>query len=371
MSKPVICHISTVHPRYDSRVFHKELVSIARAGYDTNFIVADGKGDEQVNGVKIWDIGKPTGRVQRLLFYGKKALKKALEIDADLYHFHDPELIPVGIKLKKKGKKVIYDSHEDVPKQVFHKTYIPRLAKSVLYFFMKVYEKSRCRKFDFVITAEPFNAQKFKSYGINTIEVRNYPDLKEFNVNGINKNPGLVAYVGGLTPPRGVREMVKAMEYVDGDVKLVLAGKFAPESFRHDIEQMRGWEKVDYRGYLNRQEIADLLNEAIAGLVVIHPTPKYKEAIAIKMFEYMAAKAVVIASDFPFWKELLKETDCAIFVDPLNPKEIANAIEYLIKNPDIAQKMGENGRKAVIEKFNWSEEEKKLLDLYKTLLISD
>ena len=128
-----ICHITTVHPRYDVRIFEKECSSLSKAGFEVHLIVADGKGYEEKNGIRIHDIGKPSGRLNRMLKFSKLALKKALEIDAELYHFHDPELISTGIALHKKGKKVIYDIHEDLPKQILSKKYLPSLVSKILY----------------------------------------------------------------------------------------------------------------------------------------------------------------------------------------------------------------------------------------------
>jgi glycosyltransferase involved in cell wall biosynthesis len=82
----------------------------------------------------------------------------------------------------------------------------------------------------------------------------------------------------------------------------------------------------------------------------------------------MAAGLPVIASNFPLWKEIVEGNGCGICVDPLNPKEIAEAIKYLMKHPGSTEQMGKNGRRAVIEKYTWEKEGKKLLDLYAQLL---
>ena len=76
------------------------------------------------------------------------------------------------------------------------------------------------------------------------------------------------------------------------------------------------------------------------------------------MFEYMSSGVPVIASNFPLWREIIEGNNCGICVDPLNPTAIATAIDTLAKDPDRARQMGRNGQKAVLEKFNWSAEEK-------------
>ena len=107
-----ITHLTSAHPRYDTRIFFKECISLAK-NYKVNLIVADGLGDEEKNTVYIYDVGKVEGRLNRIFKTTKKVLQRAIELDSDVYHLHDPELIPIGLKLKKMGKKVIFDAHED------------------------------------------------------------------------------------------------------------------------------------------------------------------------------------------------------------------------------------------------------------------
>jgi len=106
----------------------------------------------------------------------------------------------------------------------------------------------------------------------------------------------------------------------------------------------------------------------MAGLVLYHPVPNHTDAQPNKLFEYMSAGIPVISSNFPLWKEIVEGHQCGICVDPLKPDEIAKAIQWILDNPEKAKKMGENGRRAVEEKYNHTVEEKKLLTLYKLLL---
>ena len=97
-----ICHVTSVHQRYDTRIFHKECTSLANAGYDVILLVADGKKDEVRNGVKIVSIDYvPTSRYRRILLSGHVMFRAAQQIDAEIYHLHDPELLPFGKKLKR------------------------------------------------------------------------------------------------------------------------------------------------------------------------------------------------------------------------------------------------------------------------------
>lgn len=94
----------------------------------------------------------------------------------------------------------------------------------------------------------------------------------------------------------------------------------------------------------------------------------YLDSLPIKMFEYMSAGIPVVASNFPLWKEIIEKNRCGVCVDPLSPKDIAKAINFIVQNPQIAQKMGENGKRAILEKYNWQIEEQKLFNIYEGLL---
>ncbi len=362
-----VCHLTSVHPRYDTRIFVKECVSLLKNGYDVSLVVADGKGDEEKNGVKIFDVGKIESRRKRMLHAPKKVLQKALAIDADLYHFHDPELLTISRKLIKKYKKVVYDVHEDVPRQILSKSYLNSFVKPIISRVFEKYENRKAAKLSYIITATDFIKDRFLKLTPNAEAVKNYPIISELKIDtDWTKKMNKACYIGSFSEVRGIWEIVKSFEF--SEYRLNLAGKFGSSDFEAKVQSLPSWQKVDFHGFVGRQEVRGILESSKVGLVTLHKTINYKDALPVKMFEYMLAGIPVIASDIELWQKIVNDNKCGICVEPMNPKEIAKAVNYLIENDELAYQMGQNGRKAVEEKFNWNNEEQILLETYKKIL---
>ncbi len=359
-----ICIITTAHPRFDVRIWNKQCISLAKEFSDVHLIVADGKGDDINNGIKTYDIGKPSGRKERFLRTGKIALAKALEIKADVYHLHDPELLRIALKLKKSGAHVIYDSHEDLPRQVLNKTYIPKAFRKHISCDIERYENMKVKKLSGVIAATPHIRDRFLKVNSNCVDINNYPKVDDIKFcNDWSERQNAIGYIGGIFKTRGIFETLDAINGTD--IKLILAGSFAPEELENDCRNHPAWKNVDFRGYIDRKGINELLESIRLGMVILEATPSYIYSLPVKMFEYMAAGLPVIASDFPLWRSIVEEAKCGICVNQTNPQEIKEKIQSLISDTATLQTMGENGRKAVEEKYNWQIEERKLIEFYK------
>lgn len=366
MSKPIkVVHISSAHKDGDVRIFHKECVSLANSGFDVSMVIPNTVSRLQ-NGVKVVSVNSRTAfRIVRAIKTVNRVYRAALALDADIYHLHDPELLRIALKLKRKGKKVIYDAHEDLPRQVLAKSYIPQFFRNTLSRFLERYENKRVAKLDGVVAATPFIRDRFLKINPLTIDVNNFPIRDElFQIQpDFQKDGQYICYVGSISEIRGVYELVKALPAIHS--RLILAGEFDNDDFRKKLESTEGWHLVDYVGYVDRCQVADIYRKSFAGIVTLHPTINYLDSLPVKMFEYMAAGVPVIASDFPFWKQIISASECGICVDPMDYRKIAEVVLSLKNDQALSRQMSVNGKKAVDEKYNWSIEENKLIAFYK------
>ena len=362
-----ICHLTSVHAKTDIRIFYKECKTLIKAGYDVFLIVQNDK-DEIIDGVKIIGIDTPRNRKGRMTGTACRVYRRALECNADIYHFHDPELMLVGLKLKRKGKKVIYDVHEDVPRQILSKQWIPVSLRKIISRTVEKIENYAAKRLDYIVTATPYLRDRFLKINRKSIDINNFPLLSELHVPNIawDSKEELACYVGGIGKVRGIQEMVLAIGTTP--YSMLLAGTFESLAEREIAVQKNGWHQVMELGHINRTEVKEVLSRSMAGLVLFHPEPNHINAQPNKMFEYMSAGIPVIASNFPLWKVIIEGNNCGICVDPFNVNEIANAINWIMNNPQQAKRMGENGRKAVEEKYNWEQEGNKLLRIYEGLI---
>ena len=364
-----LAHLSTVHPRDDIRVNYKQCRSLISHGYDVTYLVADGLGDQHDGRLKIMDVGCLPGRLNRIFKTSQYIFRKAVALDADVYHLHDPELISIGLKLKRLGKKVILDMHEDVPKQLLDRPYLGPLSGQALAIAVSIYERFTCRQFDGIIAATPVIRDKFLAINPLTIDVNNFPIVGELDaaVPWMEKRDE-VCYVGGIAAIRGIREVVRACELLQTNARLNLVGNFTEPDLEAEVKTYQGWTKVIEHGVLDRVGVRNVLGRSVAGLVSFHPKLNHIDAQPNKMFEYMSSGIPVIGSNFPLWREIIEGNGCGLCIDPLDPKAIAEAIDHLVKDPALAQRMGDNGRQAVLNKYNWSMEERKLLDFYERII---
>lgn len=365
-----IVHVTTVHIPQDVRIFHKECRSLAEAGFKVT-IVCCNDSDEIVHGVRLKGIPKPAGRFQRITKTQWQAFRAALREKGDLYHLHDPELMPLGLALRACGKRVVYDVHEDNRLKVWEKTYLSYPLRVALSWIVGRIEDFCGWAYNGIVTVTPHIARYFPKR--KTVLVRNYPEYGEFELKDpppYATRPNNVTYIGSITANRGAWRMVQAVHGLNSvpQATLVLAGLFGTQQLEDELKASPEWDRVKFLGFLSRKGIGEALSQSRVGLLVLDPTPCYLDSYPMKLFEYMAAGIPVVASDFPLWREIVEEAKCGLLVDGMNVKAVTEAIRYLLEHPQEAEEMGKRGREAARRIYTWEQEAETLISLYERIL---
>jgi glycosyltransferase involved in cell wall biosynthesis len=372
-----VCFMTSINPSFDIRIFHKEAQTLVQAGYEVVLIAPHDKESENVDGVQIIGLPRYERRFYRPLNWWR-ILQKALRQKADVYHFHNPELLPVGLLIKLlSGRPIIYDVHENYPERILTKEWIParlRKATSILFRYM---ENSLAPFIDALVVVNEKLAERFSGKA-RVVTVTNYLRIAEKvsgqtleATNELTKGSYLV-YAGLIAGDRGISQCIQAFRALEYDgLHFVCAGRVdetvSPE-LRAILDGSTSVPGFHYLGLLPYEAIPGLLQNALVGLLCFQPTPNNILGTPNKLFEYMGAGIPVIASDFLYIRDVVNSADCGILVDPTSPEEISAAMCYLLNHPDEAVKKGENGRTAVKERYNWESEGRKLLRLYEELL---
>lgn len=362
-----ICHMASNHEGLDTRIALKECTSLASAGYDTHLVITASDADVAKaagKGFKVHALPRDSGRLARMLFHTWRCYRTASRLRASVYHFHDPELIPYGMLLRLGGRRVIYDVHEDYPRDILDKYWLPKWIRRPVSGAVAALEYLAARWFSGVSAATPLIASRFRRITPRTVNINNYPwpaELAPPATAGVRKRQ--VCYVGNITRVRGLRAIVEALPRLP-DVSFALCGEFSEPGFEDELRALPGWSQVRFLGKVNRERAREVMAESIAGLVTFLPIRSHLDAQPNKLFEYMSAELPVIASDFPLWREIVADTGAGICIDPESPEAVAGATRRLLDDPAAADKMGKAGRQAVLTTYNWPSEATKLVQFY-------
>ncbi|MFS2140668.1 glycosyltransferase [Duganella sp. Dugasp56] len=370
MSK--VCHFSSVHRGLDIRIYRKECVSLARAGHEVHLVIdatAAEVAEAAAAGVTLHRLAAANGggRVRRMLLQAWRTYRIAKELDAQIYHIHDPELIPYGVLLARQGKQVILDLHEDLSADIQSKQWIPLPLRHAIGAVARSVEHFAARRCAAVVGATPYIGALFEHSAKRVTVIHNYPMVGELATAPAVAHSARdsVCYVGAINEMRGIRQIIQALDM--SSCKLLLAGRFDSAALRDELAAYPGWRHVEECGFVGRTGVADIMARSFCGLVTLRAEPNFMNALPIKLFEYMSAGLPVIASDFPLWRSIVEAADCGLCVDPDRPGEIARAINFLQSNMALAKKMGANGRRAIESKYRWDHEETSLLALYREI----
>jgi glycosyltransferase involved in cell wall biosynthesis len=370
-----VCHLTSVHKRYDTRIFHKQCTGLASADFDVTLICVDDQADEIKKGVKIISILPTTAnKFIRIIKRPKKVYKAALSIDAEIYQLHDPELIPIGLKLIKKGKIVIFDSHEDLPSQILEKKWIPKILRKVMSKLAEQYLKKTLCKFNAVLTVTPHIVEILEKISDNVNLITNYPivdnDQKAFSMIDYKSRLNTICYSGTVYRISQQENILEAIDRIE-NVRYTIVGMI-DNKYKSELSKFPAWEKTSFIERVPKEKLLEIYGEVTIGVVIFN----YSKSVGFKkgtlgnnkIFEYMLAGLPIICTDFVLWKEIIHKYKCGIYVNPNDIEEISNAVNYLINHKEEAYRMGQNGIQAVLEEFNWKSQEKSLLKIYRSLL---
>lgn len=364
-----IVQLSSVHVSYDTRIFHKISKSLLEAGYDVDLIIQNEK-DEIRDGINICALPIAKFKRDRLFKIFPIVLRKILRYPKKtIVHFHDPELIILGLIFKIFGYKVIYDVHEDVPADISVKDWLPIILRKPIAVIAGWLEQLAVFFFDGIVVV--VNDVQLRLNSDHTYLIQNFPIIESENNskdNAYNKEGNLL-YVGDISKIRGAVEMVDAIEEIGPDYgrKFVLAGKFSPPELEEELTNRRGWEYTNFCGWISRDDLTKHLSQSALGLVILYPEPHHIKSQPNKLFEYMYGGIPMVSANLPRYKEIIDEIGCGVTVDPTNLDEIKSGIKYILENPEEAKLMGQRGKRAVIERFNWDQEKKVLFSMYDRL----
>jgi glycosyltransferase involved in cell wall biosynthesis len=370
MKRHKVAHITSLHRPDDPRMGIKEYGALADAGFDVVIICPESTHPAPPGRVVKY-VPLQSTRLARMTRTVSDVIRASFRERADVYHFHDPELLPFAPLLRLTGARVIYDVHEDNPASVATRAWIPRVIRLPLASLIGAAEWSLARLLSGVVAATPHIARRFPPR--RTVVVQNFSMTDELQVNSprpYSTRDPLFVYIGAMGRERGAYEMVQAIgdTAVSTGARLILGGPTNEVGLLDNLRSMPGWERVEHHHWQTREQIAGHLDRARAGVAVLHHTGNYAESYPVKVFEYMAAGLPIIMSDFPLWRQLFDNVRCAIFVDPEKPATLTAAMEWILANPDEAERMGARGRDAVRQRFNWQAEAKKLVAFYHDML---
>ncbi|HZP00890.1 MAG TPA: glycosyltransferase family 4 protein [Terriglobia bacterium] len=362
-----ICHFSSVHSTLKSRSFHMECMPLAQQGFHVRFVAPAG-----VNGIHGGVEFFATRRVENLLLrilLNPAFLYKVLCLDADIYHFQDPELIPLALIAKLVlRKRMVYDAFEDFPSMVRNSNRVPGVLQPVVMALISTFEHLAARIFDGVMTADPFTLRRLARTGKSRkLVFFNFPNLNLFPQPDGSRRPYDFVYRGGLSERTGTMLLLEALRIMADrgkQARLLLMGysdsELAEKNLRDKIRALGLESMVEMRGRIKHEEMAAALGQARIGVSPLQANPKFLLNLPVKIFEYWACGLPVIASDLPPIRPFFRDRQFGLLVKPGDARALADALNWMLDHPAEAARMGEEGRRAVVQRYNNGKEIRKL-----------
>jgi len=369
-----ICHVCSSHSVDDGRVFGRACVTLAAKGYEVH-LFARGERTEPYTerGVIIHPLPNPKNRLDRLARRSRIA-RMAAEVQPDLFHVHEPELLGPTIA-RAANRPVIWDAHESYMDVLADRDWIPRPLRPCARMAWDRIERRHVARCAAVIAATDGVASRYQSIHDKVRVVANYPDLSTWKeVSPRTPDAKTCVFTGTLDSNRGLLNVVHALAILRGRGMLMKFSVAGIDYSQHmsqlfeKAEQLGVRELINYHGVLARRQVAELVCKGGIGILPNLPYGNNLAMWPVKMFEYMAFGLPLVYSDIPNFRDIAGACGAGIAIDPREPEQIADAIEKLVQDPGLAKQMGKAGKQAVRERFNWGQESIKLLELYSEVL---
>lgn len=367
-----IIHVTTVHPRDDTRVFKKMCVDLAAKGYRVSLFVTDGLASESKDLVEIRNFDKRRGLVGRLAISHIKVLIGILSRRGAIFHFHDPELLLLTPFLRLCGYIVVLDFHEDTAEQLKEKHYLkPWLGKIVSRVYCGI-QKFSVMVASGIVCATPAIARSV-SREANTpcMIVNNYVKISEFpgapQLGNFSRMRDF-CYIGLISFDRCISELMESLDYLDSDYRLVLAGRFENKSAQEFVENHRNYSRVIYRGVVGREVFKKICQDSVCGMLLFKPLGNHVQSQPNKMWEYLVCNTRLVATNFSYWADLLSDFDEFVCFSDNSPASIAAAVmEQAEKALEDSIDDYSECVNRVSTRYSWEAELDNLIKLYSTV----
>ncbi|MCS3935206.1 glycosyltransferase involved in cell wall biosynthesis [Salinibacter ruber] len=366
-----IVHLTSVHRPSDTRVFRKECRTLARAGHDVTLVVPAPE-SRQKEGVQILAVDQPTNRWMRVWRTAREVIRKGRKLEADVYHLHDPELLPWSWALLDSQSPRIYDMHEDFVAQLQTKDWVTKplrpLLSRVAEIGLPVFLRNRP-----VIFAEASYAERYDWLRC-TATVQNMPIVSDLvDIDETKFSTPTIGYIGDIRSDRGSKVTLRALGILQSQGYDVAWECVGPATADHEqvlatMKDRLGVQRVQMPGYLPPEQGWRRMARCHIGIAMLEKTPNFVGSYPTKLFEYMALGLPVVTSDIPMYRNVVEKAQCGLVADPKNPKDVAEAVAVLIDNPNRAHRMGKRGQLAVQESYNWEQEGRTLIEFYDTVI---
>ena len=298
----------------------------------------------------------------------------------DVIHIHDLPLAKIGLEAKKKyNVKYILDLHENWPVLLqlsqHTNTLLGKLLSSTKQWID--YERVMCQKADMIIVVVDEAKDRIASLNVDVNKIyviSNTLDINQFDVierKGFNKEDFRLLYVGGINYHRGIQYVIDAIAILKNrniniHFDLVGDGRYL-ENIKQRIKDKGVECNVIVHGFKKYTQIPEVYENAHLAIIPHVKSGHTDNTIPHKIFQYLYAGIPIVSSNCNPLERIVNETHSGICYQYDKPEELANIIEELYKNPEELNDYIHNGRQAVIEKYNWSVDGARLIELYRSI----